>query len=277
MKWMILSLLFCLSCTSVQEKKVTWSGMPKLKFQNHQAFLRTRTIASFNSELAKEPNRNIYFFALYNQFKDFKILAADSSLVLGSCPQFHHQILDDAYVTQARKSFGLKRQKAAFNPGLAKIYYPELNLKTNTVDVLAESDKASFSRNFKKAMKSHAKTLLNELAEMCNYGNSDQFYVFENFIRHLRANPNYYYQAGSIDSMANIPVVANIILTHSLADQFKLNKYDQAVLQRLKGSWVYHYVENLKKVRREIALKGSPNPDVVFENALNHHSKSFGR
>lgn len=277
MKWILPSLLLLISCTSVPLKKVTWSGMPKFEFQNHETFLRSRSIASFDNDLKDLSNRDIYFFALYNQFEDFKILAQDDSLKLGSCPQFHHQLLTTDNQKLTQKTFGYEVGKIAFGDDKAKVYFPELNLQLSNGDLLATSDKSSFASNFKKAMKGHANTLLEELNIMCDQGASDQFYVFENFIRHIKANPGFYYQKESFASLSKIPVVANVILLQSLAQTFNLGVYEKAALARLKGAWVYHYVENLKAKRKEIVFRDSPNPSVVFENALNYRSISFDR
>lgn len=271
----IVGLLF-LSCTTLKDKElVSSSGMPVLKLKEHQSFLNHRSLASVGSPSVS--NKQVYFFALYHQFLKYKTLTK-ANVNLKSCPQFHHDLLTQVQSVVQTSFMGPAGLKNFFQSSRAKVYYPELNLPIpGEKRVLGDSSQYEFKSNFKAAIKDQMQKTLVELDELCDKGSSDNYYVYENFIRHLKANPRFYEQKESFKTLATIPVVTNMILIKSLAKKEVVSSFEREALSRVKGSWVFGYMRGIKNSRKAMSFKDNSNRDGSFQNAWNFYSRSLGK
>lgn len=240
----------------------------------------TRKIASAGSHQSIEqfPHKQVYFLTLFEQYSSLKN-KIPSSLSLNSCPSFH-----SSFINYDKKWQKLGDTSSDWNKKLLTIpsginfeksndlaLFPELSLPVTekspypaVFDVLPKLKGADQKQELlKKAYSIHLKKLHNELASLCEFGHSDGYYVFENFLKHIEKNPKYMGSTESIQAVFKISVFSNMALglsvrsalvgdsknERALASALKFSVLEQELVRRLKAKWSDGYFKEMVERR----------------------------
>ncbi|MBL7664601.1 MAG: hypothetical protein JNM93_05665 [Bacteriovoracaceae bacterium] len=246
------------------------SGMPNFYLMDYK-FTNQRAPASSESgrKFQEVSNKKIYFLTLYSQHLILKNYLNHKTETLNSCPQFHHELLinDDALKSVSEKSqtsvVNNSQYSSLSESQLA--YFPELALtlaNKNEVHQMMKG-KASVEKLVNEALLVHYQKNLSELETLCEYGRSDNYYIFENTINYFETRPELLKTPVAIRAVLKIPVAANMLLIHSLMntgisyttqnDFVVFNSFESEALTRLQGKWLGHYITTLKS-QRNVAM-----------------------
>lgn len=276
--------LFCFACASQPpqktvvnkshlkrvDEKVVNSGMPNFYLIDYQ-FNQGRAPASIEedeSKLAELSNRKIYFLTLYSQHIWFKSILKVKSDDVKTCPQFHHELqvengtLKNLENQSKRQSLVQMSSSSVSEESLP--YFPELSLvvesKNSEIYFLLGQNKTE-DEWVREALQDHYEKNLKEVQTLCEYGRSDNYYIYENTMAHYRARPEEVNSETALKAFLKIPVVANLYLIHSLtgsrvvAESYEatiklvFNTYETEVLARLRVNWMQNYLYAVKGQR----------------------------
>ncbi len=250
------------------------SGMPNFYLMDFEFQKLKRAPASQskgqNSKLTKLNDKKIYFLTLYSQHLWMKSLVEDKE-DLKTCPQFHHEMVtinEDIKRVEELYSKAKFRQKNEYSISEGQLpYFPELSLavtpQTKVHDYLSSSSKSAI---LKTALSNHYKINKEEIKSLCEYGGSDNFYVFSNLTNHFRKNPEFHYSTEAFKALLKTTVFANMMLFQSmLGDTVALptvighypfssyNKFEEELMSRVRVEWVKDYFTTLK-TKRAVAV-----------------------
>ncbi|MBF0362503.1 MAG: hypothetical protein HQK49_15905 [Oligoflexia bacterium] len=131
---------------------------------------------------------------------------------------------------------------------------------------------------FVDALRLHLEKNIKELKEMCEYGHSDQYYLFENLITHMKNNKSFRKSKESMEALLKTTIVSNMAIITSLdlelkisnriqaqtqnqlqdknrlpsslnTDIINLDSLQQEVLTRLDAEWSKQYFNEMKRLR----------------------------
>lgn len=220
-----------------------------------------------DKNLAPFSNKRIYFLSMLSQYKTLKRFSTGSSSPdLSVCPSFHTEILDQDGYKETKHSQALpinfNTQQVVNNQTLAA-HYPELFLpmtidapRPRVVDLIRkEQDPANVKKVLQKALEIHLTKTYNELKELCEYGSSDNYYIYENLITHINDNK---FQPGheSFQTLMKTTVWSNMAIIQSLtrnkrgrsiASTGPKNNYAKEVIYRMKAGWTQNYFSRVYK------------------------------
>lgn len=264
-------------------KKVDEKGGLMPDFYVFQDFKKVKGRSIASSEVEKPvsafSNRKIYFLTLLSQYQELKMITRIDSPDIKVCPSFHTEVLDNKKVSKpSSKVFvDLAHVNYDFN-GLMKkdgdylSLFPELSLPLTTealhpsvIDSLNEGNQKHFSEMLVKAYKIHLGKVYTELNDMCEKGQTDNFYIFENLVSYTKSHPDFKDQKAAMNSVLKSSVFANMYILKSLkikhalernvasTTQNELSNFEEEVLSRTDTFWVKNYFDELKL--RRVAKK----------------------
>lgn len=232
-----------------------------------------------NNELANHSNKRLYFMTLYTQYEALsQIESIESTPSLNVCPHFHSQLVNYKESNSApQKYFQSNKQYSA--DLLAQIVqdesmlslYPELglpmtdkNLRPRVIDLVSKFDASEIVSKTKEALDSamtiHLHKTHAELSELCEFGVSENYFIFENMAGHFQRH-------SSAPSLENLHVLlkTSLFYNHALIKAMKLEfkntgrtpassnhasslkafDYGNEGLERLGSTWTKKYFDNL--------------------------------
>lgn len=243
----------------------------------------------------KFSNRHLYFMTLYTQYNELKMFVDNqSSPKINSCPAFHTSFLQkkgSAQVSSKRRSYTpsphITVQK--LDSSNFQALYPELMLpltKDNLHPTVADyfhnrsehyqDDPEQFHDDLQemvtKSLEIHLSKTYHELSELCEYGQSDNYYVYENLISYTQRNPYFGPSAKNMQTLLRTTLFSNMALGQSLTTQstpiepspqrgrsiasipqVDTQKSDEVfgkeVMERANADWSKHYFESLIRYR----------------------------
>jgi hypothetical protein len=231
-----------------------------------------------NNELANHSNKRLYFMTLYTQYEALtQIDFIQSAPSLNVCPHFHSQIV--SYKEQnpkAPSSFNIKKQYSAdllaqiANDESMLSLYPELglpltdkNLRPRVIDLVSKHEANEIVAKTQEALTSaltiHVHKTHSELSELCEFGVSENYFIFENLAGHFQR----YSTGPSIDNL-RVLLKTSLFYNHALIKAMKLEQissgrtpasaqaknlkafdYGNEGLERFGSTWTKNYFDNL--------------------------------
>ncbi len=227
--------------------------------------------ASISTEESNLTNKKLYFLSLYSQYESFKSYSNNSyAPELQICPSFHTGLIS----YQEKYSSKIVPNSKVFTYNLAEFKntnyvstHPELllpitkdALSPKVIDIInSMNDKitaAEVNEIVKNAVDIHlAKTFI-ELRELCTYGSSSNYYIYENLVTHTQSeklNPS----TASMNILLKTTLFSNRALLTSLSrfdnnqgraiasEKLKL-PFNEEFAKRLSVSWSNDYFNILK-------------------------------
>jgi hypothetical protein len=229
------------------------------------------------AEFSGLSNKKLYFMSLYGQYEGLKIHATKyNAPEVNICPHFHTSLLEhkDKKVTNAApprqtKTFSYNKDQikdANYSRQFPELYLPlsKEDIKPKVIDqLIANYDQLTndkVNEFVHQAIDIHLSKTYTEIRELCEYGVSDNYYVYENLITHIKNND---FAAGkeNLKTLLKTTLFSNTILMNSIEQKsvatqgrslasvssetssknFKKLDYTQEVINRLNVSWARDY------------------------------------
>lgn len=226
-------------------------------------------------------NKKLYFLTLFSEYESLKKYSQEfSGPAVSICPNFHTSLLRHNEKFLGSINSGMpKTKKFSYDPKryTDETYVasrPELLLPLSkeevtpkVIDVIRSSKETmnDFAVNelVHKALDIHLAKTYSEIRELCEFGVSDNYYIYENLITHIKNNP---FEADSknLNTLLKTTLFSNIALMTSLegheknsktagraiaSSDFteKKNSYANEVMARLNVNWAGQYFEFIKE------------------------------
>nr|BDT28765.1 hypothetical protein BHI3_22310 [Bacteriovorax sp. HI3] len=233
------------------------------------------------SEEATLSNKKLYFLTLFGQYESMKKYAQDfEAPSVNICPHFHTSLLEH----KGRKPAGFAgnvtyKNNKKFVYDYKKIddadyvsKRPELSLPLAKDDVTpkvvdifrsqkGDMNDAKMNELVHKALDIHLAKTYSEIRELCEFGVSNNYYIYENLITHIK-NSSFPPAEKSMDTLLKTTIFSNIALVTSLdkiqatpmrsiasigsKSKESSNTYSNEVMTRLNVEWAREYFESLK-------------------------------
>jgi hypothetical protein len=245
-------------------KPIAWTQSPS------RAVASIPDMAVRESEFNSLSNRRVYFLALLSQYQQLKGRMNMSAPDIKVCPRFHTWVVD--YNERAQKmERNLSVKVLAPLTEEAGRLHPELLLPLSadkaypTVFDIALKDKSTPTDELiKKALTIHLSKMYTELGELCEYGNSNNYYIYENLISHVIVSPRFGEKSKDIEALFKISIISNMALIKSLALNTvettsisrktasiseKISPLEMEALSRLSIGWIKNYFTDFERER----------------------------
>ena len=273
---------------SISKNQVPVINSANFKFkpqENIAAVKSSRTPASKEETTnlgtdAKEgnpTNKKLYFLTLLSEYDSLKNFSVEfTGPPVSICPSFHTSLLrhNDKYENNFKASPINKKftyDATKYNDEMYLASRPELLLPVSkeevmpkVIDVIKNSsgtmNDVAINELVHKALDIHLAKTYTEIRELCEYGFSDNYYIYENLITHIKNNK---FEANNtnMNTLLKTTLFSNIALMTSLEkentrtqgrsiasvnqDQRK-SPYATEVITRLNVSWANQYFDYIK-------------------------------
>ncbi len=221
-------------------------------------------------------NKKLYFLTLFAQYETLKKYSAEYAPTVSICPNFHTSLLRHNEKTQStydgkyqNKKFTYDSTRYSEDSFVAS--HPELLLPLSkeettpkVVDIIRSSKspmtEAAVNELVHKAIDIHLSKTYSEIRELCEYGVSDNYYIYENLITHIKNN-KFEAAPSNMNTLLKTTIFSNMALTTSLekqtktpgrsiasiGDNEKSTPYAGEVMTRLNVKWANQYFEYIKE------------------------------
>lgn len=212
-------------------------------------------------------NKRLYFLTLYSQYLELSQWSEEKRLELNHCPHFHSSLLannNHATIENLSKNKNFEnivtREIKEAQLGL----YPELILPIETGKKMKSVYQGWISENkinqkdklkmAKGAYQLHLKKLHSEIKDLCQYGSSDNFYIFENLLGHFKSTPGKEIDLNSKNTeiLLRTNIYTNMALISVLREEKMVGPSDYPMFQvyrRVGTQWMSKYYSEIKKAR----------------------------
>lgn len=230
-------------------------------------------------ELENNPtNKKLYFLTLYTQYETLKKYSTEfAGPSVSICPNFHTSLLrhnekmpvkdSREMTTEGGKKFSYDTAKLTDESYVAS--NPELLLPLSkeettprVIDIIRGSKTAvgdfAINEMVHKALDIHLAKTYSEIRELCEYGVSDNYYIYENLITHIKNN-KFDADSSNMNTLLKTTVFSNLALVTSLEKQAKVKTQGRAIasvdgekkrgpyvgeiMTRLNVSWASQYFD----------------------------------
>lgn len=228
-------------------------------------------------ELESNPtNKKLYFLSLYTQYETLKNYSTEFvGPAVSICPNFHTSLLRHNEKTPAKttsaagvKKFSYDLTKLtdeAYVAGNPELLLPLSKDETTprVIDVIrgTKGTVTDFAVNemVHKALDIHLSKTYSEIRELCEYGVSDNYYIYENLITHIKNN-KFEADNSNMNTLLKTTVFSNQALMASLEKQTNVRRtagraiasvgseakngpYVGEIMARLNVGWAGQYFE----------------------------------
>jgi hypothetical protein len=237
------------------------------------------------SEEGKESNatnKKLYFLTLFSQYETLKKYSANFiGPTITICPNFHTGLLrhNEKFANLVNANSGVpKSKKFTYD---SKKYADELYLSSRpelllplsksevtpkVIDVMRGSKDSmnDFAINelVHKALDIHLAKTYSEIRELCEYGATDNYYIYENLVTHIKNNK---FEANNknMNTLLKTTIFSNIALINSITghdeapmpgrgiasikNDNKKNIYATEIMGRLNVNWANQYFDFIKE------------------------------
>lgn len=291
MKYLFLSLVLLSSCGSsykrpesieqkmerFQAKDTNINKVPEFVVLERKT--QSRAPASVQSTDEKDlsteegiSRKKLYFLTMLEQYNNFRAFDETGNFKeVATCPSFHEELLkakEDIPLSSRKINMKLYSQISSFDKKTLA-YYPELMLPVSShgpkvFEVLSKSKETPSDKPMKQALYYHTEKLFSEIAELCEYGASDNYYTFANFETHLKKH-SFKENKDNLISLTKTTVVSNLILLRSIQEnshpieqgRFPASasigrdplRFQARVLSKLGLQWAKEYSDKIIKER----------------------------
>lgn len=278
--------IFIYSCSSELPKrdpKEISTGMPDFFVTDFkivtplQSNLKIREPSSTDEDMAITAfsNRKIYFLTLLSQYYELKTISKIDSPDVKFCPSFHTEVVNN--IKQISKPLESEYLVSKAGYDTKKIMeknsdylslYPELSLPLTDshshpalLDVISGMDLKKTEEVFKKAFHIHLVKTFNEISELCEKGQTDNYFVFENLMTITKNHPEFKDSTKALKSMLKSSIFANMLVLKSLklhsttksrSVASTYTSFEEEAFLRLDAKWLKIYFEQIKNRRLEV-------------------------
>lgn len=259
-----------------KSKSAEINKVPDMKVQSEFSYQKTRrgpaSVGNKKKDLYLEhTNKKLYFLTLFSQYSDLsKFSTAENVPAVNICPSFHSILVDhrdkfeaEGYSKPSKVSLNFEKKFQSKN--FDETQYPELSLPVTkehlhptAAEYLTSNSSASANEVMSMAIDVHLSKTYEELKELCDSGTSNNYYIYENLITHIKKQgfrPN----SKNMKTLLKTSLFTNMALIKSLDKAPKKRgrgiasaasqpegTYSDAVINRLGVQWSSSYFENLK-------------------------------
>lgn len=251
--------------------------VPQIKISDFE-FTRSKgrfPASSPSKETTDISNKKLYFMTLLGQYESLKSHSFDyNAPEVKICPHFHMSLLE-----YNGKSAAPQIARAAIKPELysydkSKLSdptylskNPELllpltkdDIEPRVVDIIKGSTSSEkIDETVKRAIDIHLAKTYTELRSLCEYGVSDNYYIYENLITHVN-NTQFGAQVENMNTLLKTTIFSNHALMTSLAknktksigraiastDKKSNEQYSNEVFARLNVNWAHEYFNSIR-------------------------------
>ncbi len=237
-------------------------------------------------------NRQMYFTGLYSQYLEFsQYQEVDKRKEVSHCPAFHTQFVDQKQdiknwpkLTYAPSGqLNANRLTHTDTPALfpelmlplergqnSQTVYEAMKSNQDKYKVSPQHFEADLQQLMTKALVTHSQKIYHELLELCEYGQSDNYYVYENLVNHTKRMASFEASSSNVQILLKTTLFSNLTLLQSLYQQSEQERIASPsrsiasvenrpyrdnedvtteVLKRINSSWSQQYVESLTRYR----------------------------
>jgi hypothetical protein len=223
-------------------------------------------------------NKKLYFLSLYTEYESLKKFSPEFvGPEVTICPNFHTSLLrhNEKYsgtigsTVPKNKKFSYDFTK--FSDEFYVTGRPELLLPLakdevtpKVIDVIRSSREPlndfAINEMVHKALVIHLAKTYSEIRELCEYGVSDNYYIYENLITHIKNN-KFEADSKNMNTLLKTTIFSNIALMTSLeahagsnaggrsiasVSDNKKSNYATEVMARLNVNWASQYFDFIK-------------------------------
>ncbi len=283
-----LSTAFLFSCggiESYQKKMERYTArpgeqtvVPEIKSASF-AFSNTKNIkrapASVATTESSITNKKLYFLSLYTQYESLKGItnnpnASDVSI----CPAFHTGLV--TYKEKNPKTDHFFEKKYSYNKALMSdekyvSSHPELYLPVSkegttprVIDVINSmkdgATDSAITEVMQNAINIHLSKTYTELRELCDFGSSNNYYIYENLTTHVKNN-KFSATTDNMNILLKTTIFSNralltslskdkpIQIGRSIASEKRPFPYSDEVIARLNVPWANDYFKFIKETK----------------------------
>lgn len=242
---------------------------------------KATSIENTPNDEATLSNKKLYFLTLFGQYESMKKYGSSfDAPAVNICPQFHTSLIEH----NGRKSAGLSGKIAPkstkkffydttkFSDPAYVALHPELSLPLSknevtpkVIDIFRSQDKTLTESQMNEithdAIDIHLAKTYTEINELCEHGVSDNYYIYENLITHIK-NSSFRPVEKNMNTLLKTTIFSNTALIvalekipstpmrsiASVVEQKKdnANQYSKEVITRLNVEWVKEYFDYLR-------------------------------
>lgn len=237
------------------------------------------SVESTKSDEAIFSNKKLYFLTLFEQYESLnKFTSGTTAPAISTCPHFHNSLLAHNNRRPTGVTSRISNNTNIFSYDLSKLHdvayvsaHPELSLpivKTEVtpkvIDIFrSEGTKINSSKMNElvhTAIDTHLSKTYSEIRELCEFGVSDNYYIYENMITHIK-NTQFTPSASNMNTLLKTTVFSNFALVTSLNKSqpqlmrsiasAELKKdlatpFSNEVITRLNVEWAREYYDYLR-------------------------------
>lgn len=208
-------------------------------------------------------NKKLYFITLYRQYHELAPYTKTGPQELKQCPSFHSALVDHSVATKANITWNPQYDSTKLGDDNYAQYHPELYLSmadneaTPRVLDFARKNTQQTSNYVQKAIAHHVEKTHAELAELCEYGTSDNYYAFENLNTEIRKRSVAKADTSGMSILLKTTIFSNKAVIESLkkystpsrspASIVGQTDYEYEVMKRLGVPWAQQYYQALKQ------------------------------
>jgi hypothetical protein len=238
------------------------------------------SVETTQSDEATLSNKKLYFLTLFGQYESMKKYSSQfDAPAVNICPYFHNSLLEHKGRKPATFAghVGTKNTKK-FNYDLKKLedpkyvaLHPELSLPLakdevtpKVIDIVRSQgqtmNEAKIDEMVHTAIDIHLSKTYAEIRELCEFGVSDNYYIYENLITHIK-NSTFQPAEKNMNTLLKTTVFSNIALETTL-DKIQATPmrsiasiapkkdtsapYSKELMTRLNVEWANEYFNYLK-------------------------------
>lgn len=188
-------------------------------------------------------NKKLYFLTLYTQYENLKSYATEFvGPTVSICPNFHTSLLKHNEKMPFRNANNIGDKKFSYD---AKKFTDEAYVASNpelllplskdestpkVIDIIRGSKEAvsdfAINEMVHKALDIHLAKTYSEIRELCEYGVSNNYYIYENLITHIKSN-KFEADTTNMNTLLKTTVFSNVALVTSLEKQTKAKMHTQ--------------------------------------------------
>lgn len=215
-------------------------------------------------------NKRLYFLTLVDQYEILKKYSDQyEAPKVSLCPSFHTGLLNhyEKYTSTSNKmSMQFRYDIASIQSDDYVERHPELYLPITkeanlprVIDIIKSkkvSESSVVSDLVKKAVDIHLTKTYHEISELCENGTSDNYYIYENLITHIKSS-EFQPSKENMNILLKTSVFSNMAILSSLENQKekmgrtiastgkKSGHYSDELISKMNVEWSNEYFKNL--------------------------------
>lgn len=267
-------------------------ALPKLDEQKHTAWFETKSGPSRAPASAVEAqedqlsfgidqsHKRLYFLTLYSQYDQLqKFSQSYQAPEMKVCPHFHSSLITHKESFQNYAPLSMKTRDYSADL-LARIktdesllvLYPELALPMSTSNAMprvidvAQNSSSKVEQLIDKAISTHLAKAHGELSELCEFGSSDNYYIYENLMSSIEREGGLEKNSAGLHIVLKTSLMYNHALISALgtkqtrlmgqgrtpasAQQTQhapVDAYSKELMRRMKVDWTQSYFMKIQQ------------------------------